>query len=216
MQTAIEYLDKTESAMRKLFEGIDSYLALLRRSQSLAFESSTTDYEKRQAERDIWFSQNRNAIMASFADQREFAAESFAQAVLCGAVLQVAAKAIEMYSASTIVPSEWKSVIGKNRNAANFCCGRSIRGVPLGLVIYAGRNQHIHFQDKKLIAPSNTVFEHLATSNNCGYEVTYCDPAFNLMNDRLVSFASNITELIGWGTYDSYSQDIQPRYPFDT
>ncbi len=68
MQTAIEYLDKTESAMRKLFEGIDSYLALLRRSQSLAFESSTTDYEKRQAERDIWFSQNRNAIMASFAD----------------------------------------------------------------------------------------------------------------------------------------------------
>lgn len=47
MQTAIEYLDKTESAMRKLFEGIDSYFAPLRRSQSLAFESSTADDKER-------------------------------------------------------------------------------------------------------------------------------------------------------------------------
>lgn len=215
MQTAVEYLDKTESAMRKLFDGIDSYLAPLRRSCSLAFESSTADDEERRVERETWLRQNKSAITASFVNQREFVAESYAQATLCGAVLQVAAKAIEIYSVSTIVPFEWESAIGKNRNAANFCCGRSVRGVPLGLVIYAGRNQHTHFQDKRLIEPSNTVFEHLATRNNCGYEVTCRDPAFNLMNDRLVSFASNITELIGWRTYDSYSQDIRSILKLD-
>ena len=114
MQTAIEYLEKTESAMRKLFEGIDSYLAPLRRSRS-AFESSTADDEKRRVERDTWFRQNKSAIAASFANQREFVAESFAQAVLCGAILQVATKAIEMYSVNSIVPLEWGETKGMSK-----------------------------------------------------------------------------------------------------
>lgn len=70
MQIAIEYLDKTESAMRRLFDGIDTYFAPLRRSQSLVFESSTADDEKRRVEWDIWFRQNKDAIMASLVDQR--------------------------------------------------------------------------------------------------------------------------------------------------
>lgn len=210
MQTAIEYLDKTESAMRKLFERSDSYFAPLRRSQSLAFESSTADDEKRGGEREIWLRQNKNAIMTSFADQREFVAESFAQTVLCGAVLQVAAKAIEMYSVNAIIPSEWQVVASKDRKAVKFCYGRPVRGIPLGLIIYAGRNQHTHFEDKKLREPNKTVFERLATRNSNAAEVRYRDPAFDLANDRLVSFASNIMSLIGWDTYEAYNQDIRP------
>lgn len=166
MQTAIEYLDKTESAMRKLFEGIDTYFAPLRRSQSLAFESSTADDEKRRVELETWLRQNTNAIMASFADQREFVAESFAQAVLCGAVLQVAAKAIEMYSVNATIPPEWQAALSKDKKSVKFCYGRPVRGIPLGLIIYAGRNQHTHFEDKKLREPSRTVFERLATRNS--------------------------------------------------
>lgn len=211
MQTAIEYLYKTESAMRKLFEGIDSYFAPLRRSQSLAFESSTADDEERDAERDAWIRQNRNAIMASFADHREFIAESFAQAVLCGAVLQVAAKAIEMYSANATIPPEWQAAASKGNKTVKFCYGRPVRGIPLGLIIYAGRNQHTHIEDKdQLHEPSRTVFERLATRNSNAAEVQYRDPAFDLANDRLVSFASNIINLIGWDTYEAYDQDIRP------
>jgi len=210
MQTAIEYLEKTESAMRKLFEGIDSYLAPLRRSRS-AFESSTADDEKRRVERDTWFRQNKSAIAASFANQREFVAESFAQAVLCGAILQVATKAIEMYSVNSIVPLEWGETKGMSKkNVVKFCYGRPVRGIPLGLVVYAGRNQHTHFQDEKgLHEPSKTDFERLATRKNDGHEVGYRDPAFDLANDRLVSFASNITELLGWQSYEAYNQDIR-------
>ena len=210
MQSATEYLDKSESAMRKLFEGIDSYFAPLRRSQSLAFESSTADDEQRQVEREAWLRKNKNAITASFVNQREFVAENFAQAVLCGAVLQVAAKAIEIYSVNARVSSEWKSVIGNNNiNAVSFCYGRPIRGIPLGLIIYAGRNQHAHFKDKKLHEPSNTVFERLAARNSSGSEMANRDPAFDLTNDRLISYASNITSLIGWDTYGAYNQDIR-------
>lgn len=209
MQIAIEYLDKTESAMRRLFDGIDTYFAPLRRSQSLVFESSTADDEKRRVEWDIWFRQNKDAIMASLVDQREFVAESFAQTVLCGAVLQVAAKAIEMYSVDAIIPSEWQAAASKDRKAVKFCYGRPVRGIPLGLIIYAGRNQHTHFEDKKLREPNKTVFERLATRNSNAAEVQYRDPAFDLANDRLVSFASNIISLIGWDTYEAYNQDIR-------
>ena len=210
MQSATEYLDKSESAMRKLFEGIDSYFTPLRRSQSLAFESSTADDERRQVEREVWLRKNKNAITASFVNQREFVAENFAQAVLCRAVLQVAAKAIEIYSVNARVPSEWESVIGNNnRNAVSFCYGRPVRGIPLGLIIYAGRNQHTHFKDKKLHEPSNTVFERIAARNSSGSEMANRDPAFDLANDRLDSFASNVVALIGWSAYEDYNQDIR-------
>lgn len=209
MQSSIEYLDKTESAMRKLFEGIDSYYAPLRRSQTLAFVSSTEDDEERQVELESWLSHNRSAITASFVDQREFVAESFAQATLCGAVLQIASKAIEIFSVNAIVTSGWESAIGENKNAVKFCYGRSVRGVPLGLVVYAARNQHTHFKDKKLHEPSNAVFNRLAARRSCDPEMAYRDPAFDLANDRLVSYASNIMNLIGWNTYESYEQDIR-------
>ena len=148
--------------------------------------------------------------MASFADQREFVAESFAQTVLCGAVLQVAAKAIEMYSVNAIIPPEWQAVASKDKKVVKFCYGRPVRGIPLGLIIYAGRNQHTHFEDKKLREPNKTVFERLATRNSNAAEAQYCDPAFDLANDRLISFTSNIMSLFEWNTYEAYNQDIRP------
>lgn len=209
MQTATEYLNKTESAMRKLLEGVDTYLAPLRRSRSVCFVSSTTDGDERRVEQETWFNENKSAVAESIQTQREFIAESFAQSTLCGAVLQIAGKAIEMYSVIEIASPEWASLIGANSKAVHFCYGRPIRGVPLGLVIYAGRNQHTHFQDKKLHEPSNTVFERLASRNDDGSEVTYRDPAYDLINNRPISFASNIMCLIGWVNYEAYSADIR-------
>jgi hypothetical protein len=208
MQTAIDYLDKTESAMRKLFEGIDSYMTPLRRSSSVCFVSSTVDDEDRRVEQETWLSVNKGAIAESFQTQREFVAESFAQAALCGAVLQIAAKAIEMYSVVKEAPPEWASVIGDKNKAVHFCYGRPIRGVPLGLVIYAGRNQHTHFQDKKLHEPNNTVFERLSSRNDDGRDLTYHDPAYDLLNNSNISFANNIMCLLGWDNYETYRADI--------
>ena len=72
-----------------------------------------------------------------------------------------------------------------------------------------GCSSHTHFKDKKLHEPSNTVFERIAARNSSGSEMANRDPAFDLANDRLDSFASNVVALIGWSAYEDYNQDIR-------
>ena len=193
MKTAAEYLEKTESATRKLFEGIDSYLEVIRRL----------------AKYDVWVRENETDIAASLKAQRDFVAESFAHATLCGAVLQVAHKALECYSTNTAVAAEWTSLIRQGTTAVPFCCGRLVRGVPLGLVIYAARNQHAHFDDDELRDPNLSIFNRLATNHGIASPTPFRDPVFDLEHPRLVSFASNVTGLIEWRSYAAYENDIR-------
>ena len=111
MQSADEYITKTESAMRKFFDGIDSYLEVLRRSPNPFFVTSNTETADFYAQHEEWAMGNRHSIESALAAQKKYAAELFAQATLCGAVLQVAAKALECYSKNTVIPSEWSPVI---------------------------------------------------------------------------------------------------------
>jgi hypothetical protein len=122
METAAEYLDKTESAVKILFDGIDAYSELLRNEHvQLAAE-------------------NPEKLQAAFEAQRSFVAEYFALATLCGAVLQIAAKAIECYSKVDDVPEDCQDSFSGPKIRL-FCIGRRVHDVPIGLVIYAGRNQ---------------------------------------------------------------------------
>jgi hypothetical protein len=208
MQTAAEYLNKTESAARKLFEGIDSYTSILRQHPTSAFTTSYTDEADFQAQYEAWAKQNAGLIRASIEAQREYVAESFAQATLCGAVLQVAAKAIECYSNNKSVPLDWLSLIKPTSKGVPFCTGRLIRTIPLGLVIYAARNQHTHFEDEELREPNVSVFERLAVNHGIKTDQLIRDPAFDLQNTGLVSYASNCTALIGWRSYEAYEHDM--------
>lgn len=209
MQSAAEYIAKTESAMRKFFDGIDSYLEVLRRSPNPFFVTSNTEAADFYAQHEEWTKDNQHSIAASLEAQEKYAAELFAQATLCGAVLQVAAKALECYSKNTDIPSEWSPVIKPKQKPVRFCVGRLIHGVPLGLVIYAARNQHTHFGDAKLNEPNLTVFERLATNHGIQSSQPFRHPAFDLQNPGLVSFASNCTALIGWRSYEAYEKDLR-------
>lgn len=209
MQSAAEYIAKTESAMRKLFEGIDSYSEILRRHPHSVFVTSYTNNTDSAAQYEEWAKENQHSIAASLDAQKEYIAESFAQATLCGAVLQVAAKALECYSKNTVILSEWSPVIKPEQKPVRFCVGRLLHGVPLGLVIYAARNQHTHFGDAKLNEPNLTVFERLATNHGIQSSQPFRHPAFDLQNTGLVSFASNCTALIGWRLYEAYEKDMR-------
>jgi hypothetical protein len=209
MQSLTEYIEKTESAVRKLFEGIDSYCAILQQNPHAVFVTSYAEGEDPQVLYDAWAEQNATALQASIASQHEFLAEGFALATLCGSVLQVAAKAIECYSRNTEIPDGWVTAVGNSKAAVPFCCGRPVRGVPLGLIVYAGRNQHIHFDDLDLHRLNATVFERLACNHGYKSQHPFQDPAFDLTGSRLVSFAANITALIGWRSYESYDRDIR-------
>jgi hypothetical protein len=207
MQTLTEYLDKSESATRLLFDAINSYNEPLRRD-SLCFVSSTADDRNRTIEFENWAKQNKKEIALSYQAQQDYFAENFSKAAICGAVLQIAFKAIERYSQNNTIPPEWLSVIGKNKTAPKFCYGRQIRDIPLGLIIYAGRNQHMHFGDKPLLETSNDIFNRLAAFY-CEKDKSLRDSAFDLSNPRLVSFASNIISLVEWHSYEHYSKDLR-------
>lgn len=210
MQTAAEYLDKTRSAAAKLFEGIDTYLSLLRQ-HSTTFVTSYTSQEDLQSQYDAWYKANRANIKTELEAQKQYLGESFAQATLCGSILQLAAKAIECYSKNTEIPKDWESLIKPGTKPVPFCTGKLVRGVPLGLVIYAGRNQHVHFEDQTLREPNVEVFRRLAMNHGYGRVSTepVVDPAFHLGTESIDSFANNITALIGWRSVEAYEADMR-------
>lgn len=209
MQSAAEYLDRTASAVRNLFDGIDSYLAVLRRAVPPVFVSSSANRALADAEFETWRKRHDSEIKAALDAQRDYFAQSFALATLCGSVLQVAAKGVENFSKSQAVPPEWSALIKPEHKAARYCIGKPVRSVPLGLVVLAGRNQHMHFGDDPLREPNVTVFQRLATYYTAKDDPDYRDPAFDLENKILTSFAHNITALIGWRAYEAYDADMR-------
>jgi hypothetical protein len=210
MQNAAQYLTKTRSAAAKLFEGVNSYLAMLR-DHHTTFVAPYSNDDDFQRQFDAWCKLNESKIQADLESQKRYLEESFAQATLCGAILQLAAKAIECYSKNTQVPQDWGSLIKPCSKPATFCIGRPVRGVLLGLVIYAGRNQHTHFEEQNLREPNLEVFRRLALDHGFdqGSRESFLDPAFHLGTASNISFANNITALMGWGTLEAYERDMR-------
>lgn len=206
MQSFSIYTSSTETAVRKLFEGISSYTDVLKTVRGTTFVSGELDRDKFNAEYEAWAKKHRRRLEKSLAAQRAYSEQSFAMATLCGAVLQVAAKAIECYSPIKSVPTQLTSIVGNSKAAIPFCIGREVRGLPIGLIIYAGRNQHTHFNEKRYAKVNEAVFDHLATLP--GHRPLK-DPALNLANPLLQSFASNITFVLGWRSYQKYKADMQ-------
>jgi hypothetical protein len=114
-----------------------------------------------------------------------------------------------MYSRVSQVPMECADLTLGNAHKA-FCVGRSIRGVPLGLIVYAGRNQYNHLDDDELREPNVAIFNRLAAVRSPQSGELYCDPAFDLSNPRRpLCLANNITALIEWRDYVRYEADMK-------
>lgn len=209
METPEEYIERTESAVRKLFEGLDEYASILRHHRLPGFSSEYGKDAAFQSEYETWLVENESAIQKRLEAERQYFSETFAQGVLCGALLQVAAKAIECYSENEAIPEGWSEFIRPNNKSVRFCIGRKIRGVPLGLVIYAARNQHTHFEDSKLREPNSEVFRRLAENHGLKSEEPFVDPDFDLVNKRLITYASNCINIMSWRNYSYYEADIR-------
>jgi hypothetical protein len=206
METAAEYLDKTESAVRILFDGIDAYFVVLRNEPSGV--RSHSHGEDPSHEYVQWAAENPEKLQAAFEAQRRFVAESFALATLCGGVLQIAAKAIECYSKVDDVPEDCQDFFSRPAIRL-FCIGRRVYDVPIGLVIYAGRNQATHFNDEEPHQASKEIFRRLSVGNPYIKNKGLCDSSFDLLNPNLTNFASNITTLLGWQSFHEYDEDMR-------
>jgi hypothetical protein len=206
METAAEYLDKTESAVKILFDGIDAYFEVLRNEPSGVRSHSQGEVPLHEYVQ--WAAENPEKLQAAFQAQRSFVAESFALATLCGAVLQIAAKAIECYSKVDAVPEDCQDFFSRPA-IRPFCVGRRVHDVPIGLVIYGGRNQATHFNDEELHPLNEAIFRRLSNGNPSIVDKGLRDPSFDLSDRKMTNFASNITTLLGWQSFHEYDEDMR-------
>jgi hypothetical protein len=221
-----EYLERTASATRKLFSGIEEYLAILSSIKPATFATTAASPEEWELKKKQWERENADDIRRIHERNKEatqnFEAEEHALSVLCGAVLQVALKVLELRTTtcpSVEIAKEFDEIKNKT-TLRRFYIGRQVRGLPIGIIIYAGRNQQVHFDDKELRQPSQTVFRVLAqnygdssmkvVSTNVDTSAKRPDPAFDLNTDKqkLYSYARNIIYILGWRDYEAYEKDM--------
>ncbi|MBQ4831487.1 hypothetical protein J8L84_19575 [Alteromonas sp. MMG017] len=208
MDTIEEYLKSTESATKKLFEGIEDYLSILYEVKKPVFSGDYTDEDDFQAKLIVWAEENEEQIQAKLDSQNRYINEIIAQSTLCGAILQIAAMGIKKYSRNKVIPDSCKGIV-KIEFARKYCIGRIVNGLPIGLVIYAGRNQSNHLDDGKLRDPSQSIFDIIATIGPSKLvREPYKDPCFDTSNPTLDNYASNITGLLQWRDYDQYKKDM--------
>ena len=217
MKTPEKYLEKTQSAVIKLIDGIDSYMQIIKESPKPIFRGrgKLSEYDREKIEQDfnIWREKHKEVIEIANSRIKEFSAESFALGTLCGSLLQISAMGIQMFSDNDGIPEDMDktlvSLLEKYRKSRKFCIGRRVHDLPIGLIIYAGRNQYNHMADEKLHRLNQTIFELLARNYEGAKENSPKHPSFDLENDLLFNYSTNITALLGWRDYDSYYSDME-------
>ncbi len=205
------YLAETESAVEGLFDILRTYS----RSKQRAIVEIVNCSGKPMAE--------CRPLLAA-ADAHRVARE-----VIAGSILQVAFHAIKRYSITTEKPVsviEFERQInhlvknpplGKTprpRKAfvfpVEFCGGRQIGGMPVGLIIYAGRNQYSHAHEARLWPDTELVFTYL--------HMLHPDPpndlSFNIY-DGWGYYAYSVICALGWvdtvregASHERYKRDM--------
>jgi len=210
METIEQYLDKTESSIQLLIQGMDGYIQILRRVPMPVFVGSSENEAEFLEQYEAWQASNANQIQARKEVEDAYIAESFALANLCGAMLQMASMGIKMFGQEGNIPPSFNGLIQEKwGDTRKYCSGREIGGVPIGLIIYAGRNQYNHYDDRpKLKNPAKKVFELLSDLGVDDQGLARVHPGYDLKNERIICFASNIISLLEWNTYDAYRKDI--------
>lgn len=187
--TADHFIRDTEHAVRHFFEGLKHYDELLDGLTPPSQASSVTQVNQYVAQAGRYF------------------ALSTSRAALCGAVLETAYVAINAFPQNSVVPSSCTSFVRSTDRAVRFCIGREIHGLPLGLFIYAGRNQHVHWEDESFDGPTTAVFDALgrAYQSNILFDMAYV-----LNWPKRSSKAHHIVQNeLRWRDYDDYATDLR-------
>ena len=137
----------------------------------------------------------------------------FSKAVVCGTILQVAYVAIKQYSRNQIESGEFEEFgVTPNSNAAKFCIGRLVHGIPLGLLVFAGRNQFNHWEDGDPTNPvTNAVFDKL-------YLHHWNNPLADLVYLLDWPWFRPVTHFVmwdemGWRSFEIYLDDMRGMLP---
>lgn len=209
MEKIEDYLSQTKSALIKIFEAYYSYYELLQNPARPMF-TYPGDFESEETKIafDKWQIENKEILEERHQRDNKFAFEFLARSMLCGSILQFAYNGIKIFSNNVLVPEEFKNIIKPNSVPAKFCIGRSIEEIPIGLIIYAGRNQAMHYEEDNLKEPNKTIFYKLANWYSEKFKKWYVNSYFDLNDKNIVHYAENILYKLEWLDYYRYEKDV--------
>ena len=209
MENIQDYINKTKSAVQKLYEAYISYYELLKIPERPVFFSwGDPNSVENKIAHEKWEKENSVKLKERTKRDNEFADEFFARSMLCGSILQFAYQGIKTFSLNTTIPDNFNSVIKPKSTAEKFCIGRLIDDVPIGLIIFAGRNQAMHYDQKTLKEPNKTIFYKLANWYSETYKKWFIDSYFDLNNKDLIHYSENILYKMGWANYEFYEKEL--------
>lgn len=210
MNNINDYLKITKSAVVKLFDAHYSYWKLMEEPERPIFTFlGKADTEEYRLAYEKWREEKKEILDERIKRDNEFAYEYFSRATLMGTILQFAFWGIEKYSNNETISEEFQDLIKPTSKAKKYCIGRKYEEIPIGLIIYAGRNQAMHFDDSNLHPISKRVFDRLANWYSPRFKKWYKSDYFNLDNPNILNYAENITYILGWRNYELYEMDMK-------
>lgn len=206
MENALSYLKKTKPAAEGLFKLLNGY-----------------DWDKMRAFVEMTKVRTREDFDAR---KGGFEATDVAREIIAGSILQLAYFAIDSFAVfegksegALHFESEMNRLLRESSNPRmkatfslpeKFCVGRNIGDLPLGMLVFAGRNQYNHYDEDRLNVVNEVVFNAL--------HQMWPEPgngrSFNLYEGKRFRSYSVLCAL-GWvandaGTgYGPYSQDLR-------
>ena len=197
-ETSQEYLLQTEHAVRHLYEGIASCWAYYQ--EALKHWDISKGHPKTPED---MAALNRFLELA-----RKHFDLKFSEGVFAGSILQIAAMGIRYFSRNESIPESCRRIVPvKAKTAIQFCIGKEIYGLPIGLIIYAARNQYNHWDAECPNKITAGVFNVLSSYFR---EDTFHDLAFSLSNPGIIVYASEcLLTALGWRTYEEYLSEME-------
>lgn len=189
-----EYLSATEHAVRHFYNGLDSCWSY--------YQEALQHWDISKVGQPM--TPQRNADLRRYLELAEkFFDLKLSEATFAGAILQVAHMGIMLYSRNKSVPPSCSGfVVPTNGKVTRFCIGPERHGLPIGLIIYAARNQYNHWDEDEPYKATRAVFDTLTAAF---YESSFSDLAFDLSNETINIYANEILlTALGWTTYDIY------------
>ena len=193
-----EYLSETEHAVRHFYAGLASCWSYYQQALQYWDISKVGQPLTDELRADL----NRHLELAG-----KYFDLKFSEAVFAGAILQVAAVGIRYFSRNELIPSSCVAIVpAKAKGAIPFCIGREMHGLPLGLIIYAARNQYNHWE----VDPHPVTHNVFAALSKAFRHNMMYDLAFDISNPTITVYANEV--LLGalrWQTYDQYQGEMR-------
>jgi hypothetical protein len=194
-----EYFRDTEHAVRHLYAGLDSCWSY--------YQRALEHWDISQVGQPMTL--EKAAALKRYLELADrYFDLKFSEATFAGAILQMAYVAIRLYSRNNSIPSNCAGFVRPTQKSAiPFCIGQERHGIPIGLIIYAGRNQYNHWDDEEPHEVTKNVFEALSTAF---YPNVLFDLAFELSNPTVNVYAREILlTVLGWKSYERYLTEMK-------